>query len=86
MNSENILNRNGENIINKNREYTFTKVAMLIAKNHMKLGTMLPEKTRVVCDQHQCKVVEVNLNGFGQGRTYYVDNNSLLSPLQKPQT
>lgn len=79
------LNRNGENIIKKNREYTFTKNGNVNCKKPYEVGTMLPEKTRVVCDQHQCNVVEVDPNGFGQGRAYYLENNALLSPLKKPE-
>lgn len=79
------LNRNGEHIINKNREYTFTKNGNINCKQPYEVGTMLPEKTRIVCDQHQCKEVEVNPNGLGQGRAYYVENNALLSPLTKPE-
>ena len=46
---------------------------------------MLPEKTRVVCDQHTCRVVEVDPNGHGQGREYVTEkSNALLSPLMKP--
>ena len=79
------LNRNGENIIKHNREYTFTKNGNIGCKKPYETGTMLPEKTRVVCDQHQCKVVEVNPNGVGQGRAYYQENNALLSPLTQPE-
>ena len=46
---------------------------------------MLPEKTRVVCDQHTCSIVEVDKNGIGQGREYVSEeSNKLLSPLMNP--
>ena len=46
---------------------------------------MLPEKTRVKCNQHTCEVVDVDPNGHGQGREYVTEGqNEHLSPLMKP--
>jgi hypothetical protein len=79
------LSRNGEKIIEKNKEYIFLKNGQNNCMKPYHIGTMLPEQSRVVCDQHTCKVVTVDENGIGQGREYVTDaTNPLLSPLMKP--
>ena len=79
------LSRNGEKIIEKNSEYIFLKNGMTNCMEPYHVGTMLPEKTRVVCDQHTCRVVDVDPNGHGQGREYVTTGeNELLTPLMKP--
>ena len=58
----------------------------LIVKNHMKLGTMLPEKTRVVCNNHRCEVKLINENGFGEGREYVTNPpNAILDARKEPE-
>lgn len=80
------LERNGDKIATKNKEYIFTKNGMVKCMEPYHIGTMLPEKTRVVCDQHTCRVVEVNPNGHGQGREYVTEGtNALLTPLTNPE-
>ena len=80
------LSRHGEQIIQKNRDYIFLKNGQNKCKKPFHVGTMLPEKTRVVCDQHTCKVVDVDENGIGQGREYVTEeSNALLTPLMKPE-
>ena len=54
-------------------------------KEPYEVGTMLPEKTRVVCDAHKCNRVVVNPDGFGEGREYVTNPpNKILDPLSKP--
>ena len=58
----------------------------LIVSNLMKLVSMLPEKTRVVCNNQTCEVKLVNENGFGEGREYVTTgSNKLLTPLKAPK-
>lgn len=81
------LNRNGDNIIKENNKYIAMMSGSFNCKQPYEVGTMLPEKTRLVCNQHTCKEVLVNENGIGQGREYSLPNqpNSLLEPLKKPE-
>lgn len=80
------LSRNGERLMDKNREYIFQKNGQVKCMEPYAIGTMLQEQTRVVCDQHTCKIVEVNKNGIGQGREYVTEkSNELLTPLTKPE-
>jgi hypothetical protein len=80
------LERNGQKIAKKNSDYIFTKNGMAKCMEPYHIGTMLQEKTRVVCDQHTCRVVEVNPNGHGQGREYStLGKNELLTPLMNPE-
>ena len=79
------LSRNGEKIIEKNKEYIMLKNGMTDCMEPYHIGTMLPEKSRVVCDQHTCKVVQVDPNGVGQGREYDPNKkNEILKPLMEP--
>ena len=80
------LNRSAENIIKKTNEYMFMKNGSFDCVKPFETATMLPEKTRVVCDQHKCEIKLVNPNGFGQGREYVTNgNNPILSPLKESQ-
>ena len=80
------LSRNAEDIIKKNKEYIFRKNGMVNCSQPYHVGTMLPEKTRVVCNQHTCHEVVVDPNGHGQGREYVTtESNEILSPLMKPE-
>ena len=80
------LNRSAENIMKKTNEYMFMKNGSFDCVKPFESTSMLPEKTRVVCDQHKCEVKLVNENGFGQGREYATQGpNELLKPLKKPE-
>ena len=80
------LSRNAEKLMNNNTEYIFTQNGSVKCMEPYHIGTMLPEKTRVVCDQHTCRVVEVDPNGHGQGREYVTnEKNELLEPLMSPE-
>ena len=80
------LSRNAEEIMKRNKEYIFLKSGVFDCKKPYKTGTMLSEKTRVVCDPHKCKRVVVNKNGHGEGREYVtVPPNKLLDPLEQPE-
>tara|TARA_B110001469_G_C9636615_1_gene319290 strand:- start:1607 stop:2062 length:456 start_codon:yes stop_codon:yes gene_type:complete len=76
------LSRNAKAIMEKNNEYMFLKNGLYNCKKPYEIGTMLPEQTRVVCDEHNCKRVLVNENGIGQGREYVTKGpNKLLDPI-----
>ena len=80
------LSRNGEKLIQKNQEYIYLKSGMGRCMEPYHIGTMLPEKTRVKCNQHTCEVVDVDPNGHGQGREYVTSEpNEILTPLMQPQ-
>lgn len=80
------LTRNGENIMNKTHEYMFMKNGSFDCTGPFETCTMLPEKTRVKCDQHKCETIVVNENGFGEGREYVTQGeNPILTPLKKPE-
>ena len=95
INSNKILNNNeyrqflirsAENIMKKNNEYLFMKNGQFDCAKPYEVGTMLPERTRVVCNKQTCEVKLVNENGFGQGREYVTtSSNKLLTPLKAPQ-
>ena len=80
------LSRNGEQIIQENKEYILMKNGQSNCMKPYNVGTMLPEKTRVVCDQHTCRVVDVDPKGHGQGREYVTEGkNALLTPMMEPE-
>ena len=80
------LNRNAENIMKKSHEYYFMKNGAFDCQKPYEVGTMLPEKTRVVCNNHRCEVKLINENGFGEGREYVTNPpNSILDPLEEPE-
>ena len=81
------LSRNGENIIGNNKKYIFEKNGLFNCKEPYHVGTMLPERSRVVCNQHTCKDVVINEDGHGQGRQYVTDGkpNPVLDPLMQPE-
>lgn len=80
------LNRSAEHIMNKTNEYMFMKNGSFDCVKPFEDATMLPEKTRVLCDQHKCEIKLVNKDGFGQGREYVTNGqNDLLTPLKKPE-
>jgi hypothetical protein len=79
------LLRNGEKLIQKNQDYVYMKNGMGRCAQPYHIGTMLPEKTRVKCNQHTCEIVDVDPNGHGQGREYVTEGqNEHLSPIMKP--
>jgi hypothetical protein len=81
------LTRNSDNIIKGYNEYTFIRNGNLNCKLPYETGSMLPEKTRVICNKHTCNSVVVNENGFGEGRTYNTTDkpNTILEPLKQPE-
>jgi hypothetical protein len=80
------LNRNAENIMNKSNEYMFMKNGSSDCVQPFEVATMLPERTRVLCDKQKCEVKVINENGFGQGREYVTNGtNPLLAPLKEPE-
>ena len=79
------LSRNAEKIIQKNQDYVYMKNGGGRCVEPYHIGTMLPEKTRVKCNQHTCEIVDVDPNGHGQGREYVTEGyNKHLSPVMKP--
>ena len=80
------LSRKTEEIIKRNKDYIFSKNGLYNCKEPYQVGTMLPEKTRIVCDAHKCTSVLVNPNGFGEGREYVTNPpNKILDPLLKAE-
>ena len=80
------LDRNAEELIKRNKEYIFLKSGLFKCKEPYQTGTMLPEKTRVVCDPHNCKRVLVDENGLGEGREYVTNPpNNIIDPLKKSE-
>jgi hypothetical protein len=78
------LSRHAEEIIKRNKDYIFLKNGLFNCKDPYKTGTMLPEKTRVVCDEHKCDRILVDENGVGEGREYVTTgSNKILDPLTK---
>ena len=76
------LSRNAESIMEKNNEYMFIKNGLYNCKKPYEIGTMVPEESRVICDEHNCKRVIIDKNGIGQGREYVTKGpNKLLDPL-----
>ena len=57
------LSRNADNIMDANRKHAHLKNAVTKCKQPYETGTMLPEQDRVLCDKHNCKVIENNKNG-----------------------
>lgn len=81
------LSRNAEEIIKRNQNYIFLKNGVSDCKLPYKVGTMLSEKTRVVCDPHKCDRIIVDKNGFGEGREYVTlkEPNNILDSLNEPE-
>ena len=80
------LVKNAEKIMGSYNKYLFKKNGMVNCKKPFETGTMVPEYSRVVCDQHTCKRVVVNKNGIGEGREYStLGKNNILEPLKKPE-
>lgn len=78
------LSRHAEEIIKRNKDYIFLKNGLFNCKDPYKTGTMLPEKTRVVCDEHKCDRILIDENGVGEGREYVTTgSNKILDPLTK---
>jgi len=81
------LSRNTDEIIKRNQNYIFLKNGLYNCKQPYAVGTMFPEKTRIVCDAHKCEKVVVNENGFGEGREYVTlkEPNHVLDALNEPE-
>ena len=80
------LERNADKIMEENNKYIFMKNGRKNCKKPYEIGTMHPEHTRVVCNQHNCKRVVVNENGIGQGREYSPNEpNKILDAMKKPE-
>jgi hypothetical protein len=76
------LMRHTDEIMDKNAQYMFLKNGLFNCKQPYATGTMLPERTRVVCDKHVCNKIVVDENGHGEGREYVTEGpNKLLDPL-----
>jgi hypothetical protein len=79
------LINNAEDIIEAHNKYYFSKNGRVSCKQPYEKGTMLPERTRVLCDQHTCRRILVDENGIGEGREYVTNGKkSILDPLKKP--
>ena len=78
------LSRNADNIMDANRKHAHLKNAVTKCKQPYETGTMLPEQDRVLCDKHNCKVIENNKNGLGRGRTYSVIPSEPLTGFKNP--
>ena len=80
------LTQNAEEIIKRNKNYIYLKNGIYDCKEPYKTGTMLSEKTRVVCDPHKCSRFLIDKNGLGEGRQYVTNgSNILLDPLKKSE-
>ena len=62
------LIHNGEKIMDMNRENAFQR--NMCGPCSIDPSTMLPEQTKVVCNENTCKVTLNNSQGLGQGRLY----------------
>jgi hypothetical protein len=80
------LMNNATKIMDSNDKYIHMKNGYGNCKEPYEYGTMLPEKTRIVCDQFKCNEVLVDENGLGQGRQYStVGENSLVDSIKEPK-
>ena len=80
------LTSNAEEIIERNKNYIYLKNGIYDCKQPYKTGTMLSEKTRVVCDPHKCSSILIDKNGFGEGRQYVTNGpNVLLDSLKESE-
>ena len=78
------LTQNADEIIKRNKNYIYLKNGIYDCKEPYKTGTMLSEKTRVVCDPHKCSNILIDKNGLGEGRQYVANvPNVLLDSLKK---
>ena len=86
-NYRNFLNNNAEKIIEENRVFSASKNALYKCKEPYHIGTMVPEKTKIICNAHSCNRVLNDKNGFGEGRTYNTTDkpNTILEPLKQPE-
>lgn len=73
------LARNAEHIMESNRKHAFNKNGVSECKKPYEVGTMLPEQTKVVCNKTNCKRVENDPAGLGEGRVYSEDPESCIS-------
>ena len=82
----NFLSRNTEEIIKRNQDYIYLKNGLFNCKKPFKVGTMLPERTRMVFDKHNCKRVVLDENGIGEGREYATEGpNEVLKSLEETE-
>lgn len=66
----NHLVRDAETIMENNRSAMCDKNCNGHCVEPYNVGTMLPEKSLVICNKNTCKTVVNNANGIGQGRLY----------------
>ena len=64
------LTRNAENLMNINRAYISEKNGCGPCMEPYNVGTMLPEKTKIVCNAKGCSKIMNNQDGLGEGRIY----------------
>ena len=79
------LTRNADKLMDSNRHHAFLKNGVTECKQPYNVGTMLPEESKVVCNKQNCKVVQNDPQGLGQGRVYADLNNPVLQTYNQPE-
>jgi hypothetical protein len=84
-NYRNFLSQNSEKLMNDNRYFMARKNQLYKCKEPYHIGTMIPEKIKIVCNPHTCQRVLNDKNGIGEGRNYTTKENTILDPLMEPE-
>ena len=66
----NHLIRDAEKIMKSNKDLMCEKNCCGVCMEPYNVGTMLPEKTKIVCNAKGCSKIMNNQDGLGQGRIY----------------
>ena len=74
----NWLSINASEIIKNNQNTAFMKNGCGPCKTPFSIGTMLPEQTKVVCEDNVCRWIVTDIDGLGQGRELSMEPNSTL--------
>ena len=70
------LTRNAEALMDSNRAYISKKNSCGPCMEPYNQGTMLPESTKVSCNNNSCNAEVVDTKGLGQGRNYEDHKNN----------
>lgn len=80
------LTRNANQLMDANRKHAFLKNGISECKPPYETGTMLPEESKVICNEQNCRVVQNDPNGLGQGRVYAENPPPVLRTYDSPPT